>query len=131
MPDFEAYGSEDLIRQLQGQLDKDGLILDVRWNEGGFAGQAVLNLLRRRRAGGFINREGAIEPLPLYTVPPIMVTIANAQSASDGDQFALFLSSLRARASRGPTDLGRRAGTQGSMAAHGWHKHYHPERFLG
>ena len=90
MPDFEAYGSEDLIRQLQGQLDKDGLILDVRWNEGGFTSQAVLNLLRRRRAGGFINREGAIEPLPLYTVPPIMMTIANAQSASDGDQFAYF-----------------------------------------
>jgi tricorn protease len=90
MSDFEADGSEDLIRQLQGQLDKDGLVLDVRWNQGGFTSQAVLNLLRRRRAGGFINREGAIEPLPLFTAPPTMAAIANAQSASDGDQFPYF-----------------------------------------
>ena len=88
--DFDALGSEDLVRQLQPQLDKQGLVFDVRWNHGGFTSQAVLNLLKRLRAGSFVNREGALAPLPLFTAPRAMALIANADTASDGDQFAYF-----------------------------------------
>ena len=88
--DFHALGSEDLVRQLQPQLDKQGLIFDVRWNRGGFTSQAVLNLLKRLRAGEFVNREGALAPLPLFAGPRAMATIANAETSSDGDQFAYF-----------------------------------------
>lgn len=90
LSDFEAAGSEDLFRQLQGQLDKDGLVIDVRWNQGGFTSQAVLNLLKRVRASGFVNREGAVTPLPLLAAPRAMAAVVNAQTASDGDQFAYF-----------------------------------------
>ncbi|MBE7218414.1 MAG: peptidase S41, partial [Caulobacteraceae bacterium] len=88
--DFDARGSEDLVRQLQPQLDKQGLVFDVRWNRGGFTSQAVLNLLKRVRAGDFVDREGALEPLPLFAAPRAMATVANAGTASDGDQFAYF-----------------------------------------
>ena len=87
---FDALGSEDLVRQLQPQLDKQGLVFDVRWNLGGFTSQAVLNLLKRLRAGSFVNREGALAPLPLFTAPRAMALIANADTASDGDQFTYF-----------------------------------------
>lgn len=90
LSDFEAAGSEDLFRQLQGQLDKDGLVIDVRWNRGGFTSQAVLNLLKRVRASGFVNREGAVTPLPLFAAPRAMAVVVNAETASDGDQFAYF-----------------------------------------
>lgn len=90
LADFDALGSEDLVRQLQPQLDKEGLVFDVRWNRGGFTSQAVLNLLKRIRAGEFVNREGALEPLPLFAAPRAMALIANASTASDGDQFTYF-----------------------------------------
>ena len=90
LPDFNAVGSEELFRQLQGQLDKEGLVIDVRWNRGGFTSQAVLELLKRVRAGIFVNRERAVTPLPLFTSPRAMAVVINAESASDGDQFAYF-----------------------------------------
>jgi tricorn protease len=88
--DFHAKGAEDLMRQWQGQLDKEGLIIDVRWNQGGFTSQAVLGLLRRERAGVFVNRDGALDPLPLFVAPRAMATIINEESASDGDQFPYY-----------------------------------------
>lgn len=88
--DFSGAGSEDLQRQYQGQLGKQGMIIDLRWNRGGYTSQAVLNLLRRMRAGGFVNRDGAVSPLPAVTAPPALAVIVNAQTASDGDQFAYF-----------------------------------------
>ena len=64
LTDFNAEGSKDFVRQFYPQRDKEGLIFDVRWNRGGFTSQAVLDVLRRERAGVFVNREGAVSPLP-------------------------------------------------------------------
>lgn len=88
--DFAGAGAQDLTRQLQGQIDRDALVIDLRWNRGGFTSQAVLDLLRRTHAGAFIDRDRAVSPLPLMVAPRTMVTIVNAQSASDGDQFPYF-----------------------------------------
>jgi tricorn protease len=90
LSNFVGSGAEDLFRQLQGQLDKEGLVIDVRWNSGGFTSQAVLGLLRRIHAGLFVNREGAIEALPLFVAPRAMAVVTNEESASDGDQFPYF-----------------------------------------
>jgi tricorn protease len=88
--DFSAEGSKDFVRQFYPQRDKAGLIFDVRWNRGGFTSQAVLDVLRRPLAGVFVNREGAVTPLPGATAPRILVTLTNYASASDGDQFPYF-----------------------------------------
>jgi tricorn protease len=88
--DFASLGSEDFLRQFYPQLDKQALIIDVRWNTGGFTSQAVLNVLRRRLAGGFVNRERAVQPLPEFTAPTAMVVLMNQSSGSDGDQFPYF-----------------------------------------
>ena len=90
LTDFNAEGSKDFARQFYPQHDKAGLIFDVRWNRGGFTSQAVLDVLRREIAGVFINREGAVSPLPGATAPRVMVTLINYASASDGDQFPFF-----------------------------------------
>ena len=90
LTDFADEGSKDFIRQFYPQRDKAGLIFDVRWNRGGFTSQAVLDVLRRQRAGMFVNREGAVSPLPGATAPKVMRTIINYGSASDGDQFPFF-----------------------------------------
>ena len=66
------------------------MIFDVRWNRGGFTSQAVLDVLRRERAGVFVNRENAVSPLPAATAPKVLVALTNIGSASDGDQFPYF-----------------------------------------
>ena len=90
LTDFADDGPKDFVRQFYPQRDKAGLIFDVRWNWGGFTSQAVLDVLRRAQAGVFVNREGAVSPLPATTAPPVMVTVMNYASASDGDQFPYF-----------------------------------------
>ena len=90
LADFNALGSEDFLRQFPAQSRRAGLIIDIRWNLGGFTSQAVLNTLRRAAAGAFVNRQGASEALPAITAPPAMVTLINSSTVSDGDQFAYF-----------------------------------------
>ncbi len=90
LSNFAAEGSKDFVRQDYPQRDKAGLIFDVRWNGGGFTSQAVLDVPRRQQAGIFVNREGAVSPLPGATAPKVLTMIINYGSASDGDQFPFF-----------------------------------------
>ena len=90
LSDFYDEGSKEFVRQFYPQLDRQGLIFDVRWNRGGFTSQAVLAVLRRLREGVFVNREGALSPLPTAAPPPIMAVIENDASSSDGDQFPYY-----------------------------------------
>ncbi|SKB74287.1 Periplasmic protease [Luteibacter sp. 22Crub2.1] len=88
--DFSANGTEDLMRQWNAQSGKEGLIIDIRASEGGFTSQWVLDLLLRRHAGQFLNRQGAREDLPAGRGPQKLVVITNEFSASDGDQFPYY-----------------------------------------
>ncbi len=90
LTDFTSGGWGEFVRQFYPQADKEGMILDVRWNRGGFTSQAVLAVLRRTLAGGFVNREGAVSPLPVAVPPRAMVTLLNWGSGSDGDQFPYY-----------------------------------------
>ncbi len=90
LSDFAGEGWGEFVRQFYPQADKDGLVIDVRWNLGGFTSQAVLDVLRRTLAGVFVNRERAVSPLPVVVPPRTMVTLLNWGSGSDGDQFPYF-----------------------------------------
>ena len=93
LSDFEELGSEDFIRQFYPQTDKQALVVDVRGNHGGFTSQWVLDLLRRPRAGSFINREGATTALPGAVAPRALTVVTDIFSMSDGDQFPYFFRS--------------------------------------
>ena len=90
LSDFDAEGWGEFVRQFYPQAGKDGLVIDVRWNLGGFTSQAVLDVLRRRLAGVFVNRERAVSSLPVVVPPLTMVTLLNWGSGSDGDQFPYY-----------------------------------------
>ncbi len=90
LSDFFMEGWGEFVRQYYPQLDKQGLVFDVRWNRGGFTSQAVLDVLRRPLAGMFVNREGAVSTLPVAVAPRAMVTLLNWGSGSDGDQFPYY-----------------------------------------
>lgn len=90
MSDMEALGMEQFVRQFYPQLNKQALIVDDRWNGGGFIDQIVLERLRRILVGMSTNRERAALTIPQQLIDGPKVALINSYSASDGDIFPYF-----------------------------------------
>jgi tricorn protease len=85
-----SLGMEQFIRQFYGQVDKRALIIDDRFNGGGFIDQIVLERLRRVLVGFATDREWAGTPIPQQLIAGPKVCLLNHYSASDGDIFPYF-----------------------------------------
>ncbi len=90
MTDMEGQGMDQFIRQFYSQINKEGLIIDVRYNQGGFIDQIVLERLRRILIGMSTNREGVASTIPQQVLHGYMACLINHYSASDGDIFPYF-----------------------------------------
>jgi tricorn protease len=90
LSDMGGLGMEQFIRQFYAQLDKQALIIDDRWNGGGFIDQIVLERLRRVLIGMDTNREGASIPTPNQLINGPKICLLNHFSASDGDIFPYY-----------------------------------------
>ncbi|HUO13322.1 MAG TPA: S41 family peptidase, partial [Caulobacteraceae bacterium] len=87
MSDMEQLGLQQFVRQFYAQLDKQALIMDDRWNGGGFIAPFALERLRRVLVSLATNREGAIGTEPEEVLNGPKVALLNHWSASDGDIF--------------------------------------------
>jgi len=90
IPDMGDAGLNAFVRQYFPQIRKEGLIIDVRYNGGGFVDQLILERLNRILVG-----MGAARNFESSTTPPIvfhgyMAAITNQYAASDGDIFSQF-----------------------------------------
>ncbi|HEX7965671.1 MAG TPA: S41 family peptidase [Gammaproteobacteria bacterium] len=90
LDDMGSNGMKQFIAQFYPQVDKQGLIIDDRFNGGGFIDQILLERLRRVLAGMSSNRHQA-----QFTDPPVLsnsykVCLINEYSASDGDIFPYY-----------------------------------------
>ncbi|HUN75904.1 MAG TPA: PDZ domain-containing protein [Steroidobacteraceae bacterium] len=90
MADMEALGMEQFVRQFFPQLNKRALIMDDRWNGGGFIDQIVLERLRRMLIGMDTNRERAATSIPQQLIAGPKVCLINHLAASDGDIFPYY-----------------------------------------
>lgn len=90
LSDMEALGMEQFTRQFYAQLEKKAVIIDDRWNGGGFIDQIVLERLRRTLVGMTTNREGMAQTIPQQVINGPKVTLINQFSASDGDIFPYY-----------------------------------------
>lgn len=90
LSDMEELGMNEFIRQFYPQINSQGLIVDVRYNGGGFIDQIVLERLRRKLIGMTVNREGATSTIPEQVVYGPMACLINHYSASDGDIFPFY-----------------------------------------
>ena len=90
LSDMESLGMEQFVRQFYAQLDRQALIVDDRWNNGGFIDQIVLERLRRVLVGMGTNRERSAEETPQELLDGPKVVLMNHYSASDGDIFPYY-----------------------------------------
>ena len=61
MSDMEQLGLQQFVRQFYAQLNKQALIMDDRWNGGGFIAPYALERLRRVLVALDVNRERGVE----------------------------------------------------------------------
>src|SRR6202034_3178400 len=87
MSDMEQLGLQQFVRQFYAQLNKQALIMDDRWNGGGFIAPYALERLRRVLVSMDTNREGGIGSEPNEVLNGPKVALLNHWSASDGDIF--------------------------------------------
>lgn len=90
LSDMEAVGMNQFIRQFYPQISKEGLIIDDRFNGGGFIDQIVLERLRRILIGMSTNRVKAEMRYPEQVLNGYKATLINHYSASDGDMFPYY-----------------------------------------
>jgi tricorn protease len=88
VPDMGAFGYSEFHRYYAGEVDCEGLLIDVRWNGGGNVSQLLLEKLLRQRIGYDANRWGRPEPYPTDAPMGPMAALTNEYAGSDGDIFS-------------------------------------------
>lgn len=91
LADTHQYGSREFTRQFNDQLGKEALIIDERWNEGGYYPLHVIEVLSRHRyLYANLHRSESSARVPDYLHEGPKCLLINAVSLSGGDDLAYF-----------------------------------------
>jgi tricorn protease len=85
MPNTAGAGYSNFNRYFYAQLDKQGLILDERYNEGGLIADYIVNVLGQKPLSGAIERDGEPVHDPIGAIFGPKVMIINGSAGSGGD----------------------------------------------
>jgi tricorn protease len=90
IPDMGGPGLNEFVKQFFPQIRKEGIIIDVRYNGGGFVDPLIFERLRRVLSGmgSARNFESGTVPAPVFYGS--MACITNHYAASDGDLFSYY-----------------------------------------
>ena len=91
LPNMGSEGIREFLRQYYPQRDKQGLVIDDRYNGGGNVSQMIVNRLARKLMMCTFGRTSGYDPYPDALFHGHLVCLLNETSASDGDIFpAMF-----------------------------------------
>jgi tricorn protease len=85
LPDTFNSGYEIFNREFYAQLDKQGVIVDERFNQGGVAADYIIEALRRTPLQAARLREGMDVSMPMGMIQGPKVMLTNEMSVSGGD----------------------------------------------
>jgi tricorn protease len=88
VPNMGPVGYAEFHRYYLAEVDRAGLVVDVRWNGGGHVSQLLLEKLARVRRGYSASRWMAPSPYPDDAPMGPMVALTNEYAGSDGDMFS-------------------------------------------
>ncbi|MFC1586740.1 S41 family peptidase [Planctomycetota bacterium] len=88
IPNMGPLGYAEFHRYFLAETDREGLIVDVRYNGGGHVSQLILEKLARRRIAYVQARWFGTMPFPRDSIPGPMIALTNEYAGSDGDIFS-------------------------------------------
>ena len=88
LPDMMSAGFAEFHRYFSAECERDGLIVDVRYNRGGHVSQLLLEKVARKRIGYATARWGPTASYPEEAVAGPVVALTNEHAGSDGDIFS-------------------------------------------
>lgn len=115
LPNMEDDGLNQFVKQYFPQIRKEGIIIDVRYNGGGFVDELIFNRLRRLLAAMSPARNFEAGTVPQNVFYGHMACITNHYAASDGDFFSYFFKYYKLGPLIGERTWGGVRGIRGQM----------------
>lgn len=94
VPNTATAGIQEFTRQYYPQVDKDGIIVDERFNGGGFIPDFFVERLRRTTLAYWSRRDGKDERTPSSAIDGPKCILINQYAGSGGDAFPYYFKEL-------------------------------------
>jgi len=90
VPSTGVDGLNEFYRGYLSQFDREGLIVDVRYNNGGMVPDRFIEMLRRPIMNYWGTQRSESQRTPSRPTPPHLVCVINAYAGSGGDAFPYY-----------------------------------------
>ena len=90
LPNTANEGNRELFKYFYPQVDKDALIIDDRYNGGGFIPDRMIELLDRPLLNYWVRRGTKVSQTPAYAMNGPKVMLINGYSSSGGDALPYY-----------------------------------------
>ncbi|HEY2375057.1 MAG TPA: PDZ domain-containing protein [Gemmatimonadaceae bacterium] len=85
LPNTAGGGYTSFTRYFYAQQEKEGAVIDERYNHGGMVADYIVNELERKPMGYFATREGKVSTTPIAGIYGPKVMLINESAGSGGD----------------------------------------------
>jgi len=94
LPDFTTQALNALVTQLYGQTEKEALIIDIRWSQGGSLGDVFAKMLDPRVLNYLGGRDARDRAVPQRAHHGPKCLLVSGMSVSAGENFAYYFRKL-------------------------------------
>jgi tricorn protease len=94
LPNTGAEGTRAMYKYFPPLAHKDALIIDDRWNGGGFIPDRIVSLVARRKLNDWAYRGTGSISTPVFVHTGPKVTLINGEAGSGGDAFPFYFRKL-------------------------------------